>query len=165
MPNSSSWADWIRTHVHRRNKRLGDTLSSCSSSWRYLTSLIDLYRTLTLVQLGDRKNTYFWLDSWLDGKPLSIQYPALFSHVQNPNLTVADCRSDFGWQIRIHHITSNQAESELNRLLSQLDRVDLNDSPDKRFMRFGPTKHFLVLLFCFKTLEESHALNFGGTTC
>jgi hypothetical protein len=89
-PNSSSWASWIRTHVHRMNKRLGDTLSSRTSSWRYLTSLIDLYRTLTVVQLGDGKNTYFWLDSWLGGKLLSIQYPALFSHVQNSNLMVAD---------------------------------------------------------------------------
>jgi hypothetical protein len=65
---------------------------------------------------------------------------------------------NFRWQIRTHHITSNQAESELNRLLNQLDRVDLNDSLDKRFMRFGPIKHFSVKGCYF-------ALNFGGTTC
>jgi hypothetical protein len=53
-------------------------------------SLIQLYRDLTLVKLGNGRNTCFWLDSWLGDKPLSIQYPALFSHVVNPNATVAD---------------------------------------------------------------------------
>jgi hypothetical protein len=57
-------------------------------------TLIDLYRTLTMVELGDGRNTCFWLDIWLGNKPLSIQYPALFSHLQTPNLTVADCYSE-----------------------------------------------------------------------
>jgi hypothetical protein len=157
MSESSSWAHWIRSYVHRGNKRLGDNISSCSSIWRYLTSLIDLYRTLTIVEVGDGKNTCFWLDSWLGGKPLSIQFPALFSHVQNPNLTVADCRSEIGWQIRIRPITSNQADSELTRLMNLLENVELNANADKRFMRFGPTKHFSVKGCYF-------ALNVGETT-
>jgi hypothetical protein len=125
-----------------RNKRLGDKISSCSHVWRYLMTLIDLYRNLIVVELGDGRNTCFWLDSWLGNKPLSIQYPALFSHVQNPNLTVADCYSEIGWQIRIRHTTSHQAETELTMLLNQLDNVSLNGNPDKRYMRFGPAKYF-----------------------
>jgi hypothetical protein len=157
MSDSSSWASWIRSYVHRDNKRR-DNISSCSSIWRYLISLIDLYRTLTIVELGDGKNTWFWLDSWLGGKSLSIQFLALYSQVQNPNLIVADCRSKIGWQIRNRHITSIQAEFELTRLLNLLENVELNDNADKRFMRFGPTKQFSVKGCYF-------ALNFGGTTC
>jgi hypothetical protein len=37
--NNSSWASWIRTYIYRGNKRLGDKISVCSRSWRYLMSL------------------------------------------------------------------------------------------------------------------------------
>jgi hypothetical protein len=66
--------------------------------------------------------------------------------------------AESGWQIRIHHITSNQADSELTRLLSLLENVELNDNADKRFLRFGPTKQFSVKGCSF-------ALYFGGMTC
>jgi hypothetical protein len=52
-------------------------------------TLIQLYRDLTVVELGDGRSTCFWLDSWSGNKPLSTQFPALFSH----NATVADCWS------------------------------------------------------------------------
>jgi hypothetical protein len=107
-------------------------------------TLIHLYRTLTLVKLGNGQNTSFWLDSWLRNKPLSIQYPALFSHVQNPNITVADAYSELGWQLRFRHISSNRAENELPTLLNNLENVRPNEGPDERSMRFGPTKHFSV---------------------
>jgi hypothetical protein len=107
-------------------------------------TLIHLYRTLTLVKLGNGQNTSFWLDSWLRNKPLSIQYPELFSHVQNPNITVADAYSELGWQLRFRHISSNRAENELPTLLNNLENVRPNEGPDERSMRFGPTKHFSV---------------------
>jgi hypothetical protein len=121
-------------------------------------SLIQLYRDLTVVELGDGGNTCFWLDTWLENKPLSIQYSALFSHVQNPNLSVADCYNGAGWQIRLRHITSQQAEAELTVLLNNIDNVSSSTNPDRRFLRFGSSKHFSVKgCYC--------AMNFGGTTC
>lgn len=104
--SKSSWGKWIQTFIYRGNKRLGDKISTCSSAWRYLMSLIHLYRSLTVVEVGNGRNTCFWLDSWLGNKPFSIQYPALFSHVSNPNITVADCYVETGWMFRLRHITS-----------------------------------------------------------
>jgi hypothetical protein len=91
-------------------------------------------------------------------KPLSIQYLALFSHVQSPNVTVADCISENGWAIRFRHITSRRAEEELGVLLDKLDLITLNDDRDVRVMRFGPDKNFSVKS-CY------YALNFGGVLC
>jgi hypothetical protein len=63
-------------------------------------SLIQLYRDLTMVKIGNGRHTSFWLDSWLGNKTLSIQFLALFSHVQQPNRIVAESFSDIGWQLR-----------------------------------------------------------------
>jgi hypothetical protein len=95
-----SWAKWIRSFIYQGNKRLGDKVSICSNFWRYLMSLIQLYRDLTMVKIGNGRHTSFWLDSWLGNKTLSIQFLALFSHVQQPNRIVAESFSDIGWQLR-----------------------------------------------------------------
>jgi hypothetical protein len=157
-PNKSSWARWIISFVYSDNKRLGDKISKCSKSWYYLESLIHLYKCLTTVKIGDGKDTCFWLDSWVGNKPLSTQFPAIFSHVENPNATVADCHSENGWGLRFRHITSHRAQKELVLLLDRLDHVSLSNAPDERVMRIGPDKNFFV-----KNCYD--AFNFGGIYC
>ncbi|KAG0514747.1 hypothetical protein BDA96_10G219900, partial [Sorghum bicolor] len=111
--------------------------------WTQLMHLIDLYRAMKIVTVGKRNNTAFWLDSWLNKKPLAYQYPHLFSHVVNKNVTVLDYRSHLGWQIRTRPLTSQRAEHELFQLLNQLDGFQLKDHEDARELRFGPTKEFM----------------------
>jgi hypothetical protein len=65
--------------------------------------------------------------------------------------------TEIGWHLRLRHITSHHADNELIELLNMLENVILSDIPDKRFMRFGPTKNFSVK-GCY------HALNFRGTS-
>ena len=120
--------------------------------------LIDLYRAMIIVTVGKGNNTAFWLDSWLNKKPLACQYPHLFSHVLNQNVTVQDCKSDLGCQIRTRALTSRRAKHELFQLLNQLDSVQLTDLEDTREMRFGPTKEFTVRTAYFM-------LTFGGVLC
>jgi hypothetical protein len=55
--NNCSWAKWIQSSVYRGNKRLGDKISACSNSWRYLMTLIHLYRDLIVVQVGNGRHT------------------------------------------------------------------------------------------------------------
>jgi hypothetical protein len=76
--NNSSWAKWIRSIVYKGNKRLGHKILKCSNSWRYLMTLIQLYRDLTVVTIGDDCHISFWLDSSIGNKPLSTQFSALF---------------------------------------------------------------------------------------
>jgi hypothetical protein len=69
-------------------------------------SLIQLYKDITLINLRSGQETSFWLDNLLGNKPLSIQYRALFSHVRNPNVTIAEVHIEIGWNLRSQHITS-----------------------------------------------------------
>jgi hypothetical protein len=65
-------------HKLHTSSKIGDKISVCSNAWRYLMTLIQLYRDTTVVELGDGRSTCFWLDSWSGNKPLSTQFPALF---------------------------------------------------------------------------------------
>jgi hypothetical protein len=121
-------------------------------------TLIPLYRGLNIVKVGNGKRTNFWLDNWLDRKPLSTQYPALFSHVRHHNVTVVDCFSSNGWQIRVGHITSDRADNEMTSLLERLSHLTLTEEEDARFMRLDPGKGFKVKA-CYQ------AMNFGGVIC
>jgi hypothetical protein len=120
-------------------------------------TLIQLYRDLTVVTIGDGRHTSFWLDSWVGSKPLSTQFPALFSLVQHTNVIVAESFSKNGWQLRFYHFTSQRAERELAELLNLIGEITLNEEPDVRSMRFGPYKSFSVKACYF-------AMNYGGVT-
>jgi hypothetical protein len=90
-------------------------------------TLISLYRDLTVVVIGNGCHTSFWLDSWIGNKPLLIQFPALFSHVQRPNTTIIESFTKLGWQLRFHHITSQRAENELTSLMNLINDITLNE--------------------------------------
>jgi hypothetical protein len=78
------------------NKRLDDRILTCFNSSRYLITLIQLYRDITVVTIGDDHHASFWLDSWIGNKPLSIQFSALFSYVQQTNVTVVESFTAIG---------------------------------------------------------------------
>jgi hypothetical protein len=120
-------------------------------------TLIHLYRDLIVVKVGNGRHTSFWLDSWIGNKPLSIQFPALFSHVQHPNMTVAESFTELGWQLRFCHITSQRAENELTSLMNLINDITLTEEAEVQTMRFGPHKKNSVKA-CY------YAMNFGGVT-
>jgi hypothetical protein len=62
-------------------------------------TLIQLYRDLMVIMVGDGRHTYFWLDSWIGNKSLSIQFMCLFLHVQQTNVTIAESFTQIGWQL------------------------------------------------------------------
>jgi hypothetical protein len=103
--------------------------------------LIKLYRDLTIMKVGNGLNICFWLNSWIENKTLSIQYPALF-YMFKMHVTVAECFTKNGWQLRFRHTTSQRADNELLALMSRIENISLNEEADTRFMRFGPDKKF-----------------------
>jgi hypothetical protein len=51
--------------------------------------LLDTYRGITDVTLGDDHATSFWFDNWSTTGVLAAALPALFSHYIDPTVTVA----------------------------------------------------------------------------
>ena len=53
-------------------------------------SLINEYRSITSVQIGNGDSTLFWKDFWLNNGTLCDQFPRLYSYTLHEDLTVAD---------------------------------------------------------------------------
>jgi hypothetical protein len=72
----SSWAAWTLQHTRLSNLRGGLE----GPHWDALHELPPAYRSIYWVDVGDGASMSFWHDLWADGLPLSVKYPALFSH-------------------------------------------------------------------------------------
>jgi hypothetical protein len=89
--------------------------------------------------------TSFWTNNWIGNKPLSIQFPTLFSHIQHPNRTVVESFTENGWQLRFRHITFRRAERELDNLMDLIDGIILNDEADTRsLIKFSLSRHAIM---------------------
>jgi len=48
--------------------------------------------------MGDGSSTYFWLDNWVGGAPLRVQFPRLFDLIQDKGATVREMEEK-GWAV------------------------------------------------------------------
>jgi len=59
-----------------------------SSIWTDLLKVKQFYLKGRTIHTKNGKNTLFWLDSWLDNKPLSVVHSVLFDLCSNQEVTV-----------------------------------------------------------------------------
>lgn len=150
------WVKWFKQRYYLGDSTPSSIVRYASKPWKDIMDLMEMYRAMTIVTVGNGQNTSFWFDSWLGNRPLSIIFPALFSHITNKEVAVSECFQQGGWIVHMRNLTSTQAELELSELQDMLHDVQLTGDDDKRRMRFGQQKDF-----CTKSCYE--ALNFGGT--
>lgn len=74
-----------------------------------------------------------WHDRWLSGNLLGHTYPALFSHTLGPNISVQHAFQG-GFDLHLRPVLTRAALCELDRLLSVLQDVHLQDGHDIRCM-------------------------------
>jgi hypothetical protein len=68
------------------------TSSACQTTgphWRALVDLLPLYRSISVVSIGNGERTGFWTDDWLGLGALATSFPMLFSHATNAQVSVA----------------------------------------------------------------------------
>jgi hypothetical protein len=58
--------------------------------WRDIFSLVNDYRSITTIQIGNGQSSLFWKDFWSNGHNLCDQFPQLYSFALNEDVTVAD---------------------------------------------------------------------------
>ena len=131
--------------VHIQDNDLGDPKLTKTRAWTQINGLIADYRNATCVQLGNGVSTLLWKDKWTINGPLCVQFPALFSHTTRPNVSVADCWQNGGWNIPLNHITSDRAENERVALMNFLASCTLDqEKVDKRGWRLNMGDEFSV---------------------
>jgi hypothetical protein len=85
----------------------------------------------------------FWLDKWLDDKPLCVAYPILFDLCADKRISVHEVWSE-GWVIHFQIIPQGLARSQWYELAERLNNVSLNGDNDVPLWRWMANKVFSV---------------------
>lgn len=93
-PGDSSWARWARQRVNLATLER----EMEGEHWASLRSVLPLYRTLTMVKVGNGTTTSFWDDAWLRAEPQAEVLPTLQNHAIRPNASVHTRFSRVDWK-------------------------------------------------------------------
>jgi hypothetical protein len=85
----SPWARWVWRMIGEHPLYEGSARELPDAHWSLLCALVPLYRSVSMVQVGNGVHSAFWLDSWLPAGALAVMMLALFSHTTNANASVA----------------------------------------------------------------------------
>ncbi|XP_020193058.1 uncharacterized protein [Aegilops tauschii subsp. strangulata] len=83
---------------------LGQPLLACSHSagsqfWKSIQAIKEEIRLSLRFSVGNGSGTQFWLDPWLEGEPLRLQFPRLFAICHDPAILVSVAALDEGRNI------------------------------------------------------------------
>jgi hypothetical protein len=96
--NGGLWFRVLAAHYGVEGRRLNERGQGGSSWWREIVKICDgvggvggsSFDDCISNKVGDRLNTYFWIDPWLGGTPLCVRFRRLFNLAGNKSSTVAD---------------------------------------------------------------------------
>ena len=109
---------------------------------------------LTTVEVGNGRNTSFWLDCWLAVGPLAEVLPALFTHASRQDASVSSVLSS-GLRLAFVPRLSTVADEEYIKLTSLLDGVILTDMPDIRVCPWEDSAHKLSSAMIYRTVVSN----------
>lgn len=100
---------------------------SDSHFWQGLMEIKDKFYSLCTKKLGDGKSILFWEDSWLGGRPLNIQYPALYNITFSKHITLAKIKEK-GWEvIKFRRSLYGDKLHDWNKIKSKFGELDFQE--------------------------------------
>ncbi|TVU43257.1 hypothetical protein EJB05_09708, partial [Eragrostis curvula] len=94
--------------------------------WHEITKLIDMFKRVSAVQVGNGSTVLLWHDSW-NGTPLKLEYPELFSFVKKENMLLSEIRSQ-ELIFQFHLPLTIQAFEQLTELHDLLANIQLQQT-------------------------------------
>jgi hypothetical protein len=113
-----------------------------SQFWRSLQDIKHEIRTGVTHSIGDGAGTLFWLDSWLGGRPLRLDFPQLFAICSDPMLLVATAGHRM-WDIPFRRVFGPEETIEWKALHARLPDT-LSESLDSVSWHFSTLRIFTV---------------------
>ena len=86
--SESRWASWVWAELNGRSLLHPGSCRRARAHGRSLRGMLPLYCAMSRVRVQDGRRTSFWLDWWLPCGPLSVAFPALYSHTTSAEATV-----------------------------------------------------------------------------
>jgi hypothetical protein len=138
------WQDIMQIkYVRNKPISLIKPRQSDSPVWCDLLKIRHIYLKGRKFITNNVKKISFWLDPWMDGKPLYLAYPILYELCLNQDSSVHEV-SDNGWVIPFKIILPPLIRDVWYEMARKLNRVVLNGSDDKPVWKWTSTKKFSV---------------------
>jgi hypothetical protein len=138
------WSLYGNSVPHAKSKR-------GSFWWRDIFSLVDDYRAVTKVSVGDGSSVLFWKDFWVEGQLLCDKFPRLFSFATDEDTSVAAMHGSENLFTHFVLPLSIEAYSELQEITDILQAIPFQqNSLDQRSfvwggMNYAPSKFYKFL--------------------
>ena len=147
--DSSAWAQWVRQRACIATLK-GDLHGR---HWEVLRTLLPLYQAITSVELGNGQNALFWSDVWTGEGAFSDRFPALYSHCQDQEITVAQAMQS-GLEGNFVRRLSSQAADQLQQIRCIMGDTVLTNESDKRISPFCIAPGRLDTLAIYRMLKS-----------
>ncbi|KAE8773845.1 retrotransposon unclassified [Hordeum vulgare] len=93
------WLQLIEAKYLRGRPLLACSLATGSQFWKSIQGIKNDIRLGLRISVGNRAETQFWLDPWMDGEPLRLRFPSLFAICDDPAVLVSASAVEDGWQV------------------------------------------------------------------
>ncbi|KAE8767940.1 hypothetical protein D1007_60629 [Hordeum vulgare] len=93
------WLQLIGAKYLRGRPLLACSLATGSQFWKSIQGIKNDLRLGLQVSVGNGFGTQFWLDPWLDGEPLLLQFPRIFAICDDPTVLVSASALEDGWHV------------------------------------------------------------------
>jgi hypothetical protein len=98
----------------------------------------DLFQACTTITIGDRVQTKFWQDRWLQGHAPREITPALHRFAWRKNISIAAGTVGGAWMKGLHRISTPEEINQVVHLWNMLQQVQLANQPDDITWRLSP---------------------------
>lgn len=91
--------------------------------------LMDTYKGIASVQIGNGKTVQFWNDS-MDGMPFRIKYPELFSFAERESILLVQAKAEENFSDLFNQPLSEEAYDQWQLLYNYLENLQLAQGND-----------------------------------
>jgi hypothetical protein len=133
-----------------------------SQFWRALQAIKQEILLGSHFAIGNGEATRFWLDPWIDRRPLRLSFPDLYAICTDPSVLVASAARSGTWNIAFRRFLGPQETAMWDELLASLP-PGLSRDQDRVVWHLSPSGEFNVrsayqALFKGPTLSWTHHL-------
>ena len=117
---------------HYSNNKLPSHIVKGFFWWRDILKLLPKFKEIAKPIFNNGSTILFWYDPWLD-TPIVERYPEMFSFARNKHLSATKAVEASDLTTLVHLPLSEQAFSQLESLLEDIQSISPNDEQDKWF--------------------------------
>lgn len=136
------WLDLIKAKYLQGQSFAVCSRHNGSQFWRAIQSLKPILRLGATVQVGRGTDTLFWLDCWMDDRPLREQFPTLFAISEQPTISVAHAISEAGQNLSFHRTFGPLETTEWVDMSAAMATMSLLADPNVYSWRLDPSGKF-----------------------